>query len=328
MSRIDEYLRYHQASIAAGDVDPGHAMLRYICDRFELSMEQRYWLAWLYAMTYCGASAFYVYNEFPDFENVDVRRMQRWWTERGRAEIICQTDRRWVRSSSLFVPAFESYRSWIGTGSSQARHFRQFSCYTTPEMRYEVLYASAEQLYSFGQFSLFLYLEALHTITDLDLCPLSLDLEKAWSCRQGLYYAYGLDHLIDDGQTPIRLGAHEITATRWRDLLFTVNHLSPRPTVWQIETVLCAYRKYHRGKRWIGYYLDRQAVEIAKMEQNVRRGVCWETLWQHRLETYDESYLAEHHDGVSVSGLSREWKKFNVSRTERLLREAACQPSD
>lgn len=319
--RVSEYLRYHVESARAGDIDPGHAMLKYICNRFELNCEQRYWLAWLYAMTYCGPSAYYIYNEFPDYENVDVGRMQRWWDARGRAEMICQTDRRWVRSSSLFVPAFESYRAWVGDGT-QHEHFSQFMTFKSPELRYELLYDSAKVLYSFGQFALFLYLEALHTITDLDLCPTDLDLEKAWSCRNGLYYTYGLDDLVDDKETRIRPGAHALTQKKWTELRATLAGLEIPPTVWQTETMLCAYRKFHRGKRYIGYYLDRQAIEIAKMQDHVSRGVCWDVLWDYRRETYEKAYLAETLMCVSERGLTREWKKHVVSRTNAVLEQS------
>src|SRR5262252_10912261 len=102
MSRLNQYLTYHITSADIGDIDPSYNMLLYVCDRFELNVEQRFWLAFVYAMTYCGASVYYVYNEFPDYENLNSGRLNRWWYERGRSEIICQTDRRWVRSSSLF----------------------------------------------------------------------------------------------------------------------------------------------------------------------------------------------------------------------------------
>lgn len=319
-SRIDQYLRYHRESAAAGDIDPSYAMLRYLCDRYELNTEQRYWLAWLYSMFYCGASAFYVYNEFPDFENVDVARMSRWWHERGgRDKVLAQTDRRWVRSSHQFVPAFESYREWL-RGKTQADHFQWFTdTWADPKERYDMLYESASGLYSFGQFALFLYLEALHTVTPIDLMPTDLDLNKAWSCRNGLYYAYGRDDLVDDTATPIRPGSVLETASMWADLRNELNELETPPTVWQTETLLCAFRKWMRGKRYLGFYLDRQATEIAKLQDRVPDGVFWDVLWQYRRETYAPQWLVETDGHVDAGGLSREWREFVKSRTQRIM---------
>jgi len=325
MSRIQEYLAYHQESARAGDIDPSYAMLRYLCDRYELNDEQRYWLAFVYALTYCGASTFFVYNEFPDFENLDSGRMNRWWYSYGREQIICQTDRRWCRSRNQFVDAIESYRKWVGH-QTQAEHFARVATGATPEERYNRLYKSAECLYTFGQFSLFLYLEALHTITSLNLAPTDLDLDKAWSCRYGLYYAYGLDDWITDLEAPIPIEARSQTTEAWTDLRLRLSQLPTPPTVWQTETVLCAYRKYHRGKRYLGYYVDRQALEIAKMQDHVRTGVCWDVLWQFRDETYmDKSYLVEKTEPwekLAKKGLSDKWKLLRDAQTTVLLHEA------
>jgi len=330
MSRISEYIKYHKHSARIGDIDPSYAMLRYVCDRFELNTEQRYWLAFVYALTYCGASVYYVYNEFPDYEKLDSGRMNRWWDGGGREAIICQTDARWRRSRNQFVDAIESYRRWVGE-KTQEEHFNNIATGSTPEERYDRLLAQASGLYTFGQFTLFLYLEALHTITSLDLEPTDLDLDKAWSCRDGLYYAYGLDEYICDEACSTPVEAIEQTKFIWGDLRMQLAALQSPPTVWQTETVLCAYRKFCRtregiaggmGKRWIGYYLDRQADEISKMEDHVPNGVAWNVLWQYRRETYIHEYLAEAHGWVNCYGIGvgKGWKEFGIQRTQELLR--------
>jgi hypothetical protein len=326
MSRLAEYLAYHAESHRIGDIDPSYNMLKYVCDRFELNLEQRYWLAWIYAMTYCGASTFYVYNEFPDFENVDVGRLQRWWDSRGRQEILCQTDRRWVRSMNLFVPAFVSYRQWIDD-ATQYDHFEHITAgISTPKLAYDRIYQSARGLHSFGQFSLFLYLEALHTITPLDLAPTTLDLNEAWSCRDGLYYALGYDEWLSEDKGPIPAGAEVETEMGWQWVCAALAdlQLKSEANVWQIETTLCAYKKFHRGKRYIGYYLDRQALEIAKMQANVPYGVCWDVLWDFRAETLNTDHLVEQRFETRklAKGLPSVWKASREGRTAALLRLA------
>ena len=328
MNRIDEYIRYHEHSARVGDIDPSYAMLRYVCDRFELNVEQRYWLAFIYALTYCGASVYYVYNEFPDYENLDSGRLNRWWDGGGRDAIICQTDARWRRSRNQFVDAIESYRRWIGN-RTQAEHFALLCWEPTPEERYDNIYKRAKfNLFTFGQFTLFLYLEALHVITPCVLEPTDLDLDQAWSCRNGMYYAYGLEEYIRDDDVPIPIEARVQTAETWTDLRRRLAALETPPTIWQTETILCAYRKYCRtldgiagptGKRWVGYYLDRQADEIAKMEDHVRDGVAWRVLWQFREETYLEDFRAEAHGWATPKGIGAKWKEFGIQRTRELV---------
>lgn len=328
MSRLDEFRAYSLESIRIGDVDPGKRMLRYLCDRYELNLEQRYWIAWLAAMTYCGASAFYVYNEFPDYENVDVGRMQRWWDARGREQILCQTDRRWVRSSSQFVPAFETYRAMLG-GKAQHEFFMEithddYGEQLTPQAASDAVMRAASQMYSFGQFALFIYTEFLHCVTPLELCPTDLDLDKAWSCRFGLYYAYDKDSWITDEQSPILSHQRFETETAWDDLRALAKTWEPEPNVWELETLLCAYRKWHRGKRYVGFYLDREAGEITKMQQKVTRGVCWDVLWQYRAESYGEDVRAEHHGHTRDKGLgvTKDWQEYRVKKTQEVLEEA------
>ena len=63
--------------------------------------------------------------------------------------------------------------------------------------------------------------------------------------------------------------------------------------IWNIETTLCAYKKYNLGKRYIGYYIERQKKEIDKMQYLVDNGVDWSVLWDFRQETYDKKWLTE-----------------------------------
>src|SRR5678815_4597473 len=138
MTRLPAYLAYHRESARIGDIDPAHAMMRYLVNRYELNPEQALWMCALYAWTYNGASAFYLYNEAPDFENVNIGRLTRWWYDHGRDETVFTTDARWRRSSNKFVGAVDSYRKWIGN-RTQAEKFASICIGTTPERRYDQL---------------------------------------------------------------------------------------------------------------------------------------------------------------------------------------------
>jgi len=63
-----------------------------------------------------------------------------------------------------------------------------------------------------------------------------------------------------------------------------------------LETALCSYKKIFRVKngRYLGYYLDRQAEEIKKVEQDDWTGVDWQVFWDGRKESlHEELYLSE-----------------------------------
>jgi hypothetical protein len=66
--------------------------------------------------------------------------------------------------------------------------------------------------------------------------------------------------------------------------------------IWNIETTLCAYKKWRMNKRYVGYYIDRSGLEIEQMSQAIRDGVDWTPLWEFRKETYNHNLLKELND--------------------------------
>jgi hypothetical protein len=60
-----------------------------------------------------------------------------------------------------------------------------------------------------------------------------------------------------------------------------------------METALCSFKKLFRTRdgRYLGYYLDRQAQEIKKVEKDNWTGIDWQPMWDARKETLDNQYL-------------------------------------
>jgi hypothetical protein len=292
--RVREYIEYHRLSERMKDIDPSYEMLKYVCDRFELNMEQRYWLAYLYSTCYNAATVFYIYNEFPDYLGVDISRLERWWNNH-RHQLDFQTDCRWVRSSNLFVGMYMDYRSLCGENQERAynsvKHSDKLSAYQN-------CYNYFSHIKYMGRFKLFLLLEAVHVVTSLPITPDYFPLEEAQSSRNGLCFALGRDDLLcghDYGRDRLSVQEMGWLHQKFNELLELMQEEFPetRVDIWNVETTLCAYKKWHRGKRYPGYYIDRQAKEIASMEGKVQEGVCWEVLWQFREEFYPKNLLVE-----------------------------------
>lgn len=287
------YEQYHYASLDAGDVDPSYEMLRYVCRRFELNKEQCYWLAFLYATCYCGPTVFYIYNEFPDFELVDERRLEKWWAE-NRQRLYFQTDRRWVRSRNQWCDIFRSYKAKVGT-LTQEQLFKTFAVPGNARATYDVAWREMSEVYQFGRFAMFLYLEAVHVVTGFNMRPSTMDMRQADSCRNGLALAIGRYDLNEHGDRGKKTSAADMAylQRRFDELVKKMESEDRRNNVWNIETTLCAYKKYCLGKRWVGYYLDRQLDEIERMRESVPAGVDWSVLMDYRRETYRRRYLKE-----------------------------------
>jgi hypothetical protein len=279
------YKEYHYASMAVGDVDPSYSMLRYLCERFELNIEQRYWLAFLYATCYCGPTVYYIYNEFPDFENVNEDRLERWWAA-NREKLYFQTDRRWVRSRNQWCDMFRSYKKHVGALSQE----QLFKTFRTPirYQTYDNAWAGLSSVYQMGRFAMFLWLEAVHVVTDFPMRPLTMDINSAESCKNGLLYALGRPELIG---VPLNKTSMFGLQQQFDALVRELSNEHPGNNVWNIETTLCAYKKYRLGKRWVGYYLDRQHDEIANMQSKVTEGVAWSVLWDYRREKFGKGPL-------------------------------------
>lgn len=285
------YKAYHYASLDAGDIDPGYAMLRYVCGRFELNEEQRYWLAFLYATCYSAPTVFYIYNEFPDYGTFSEKRAERWWAA-NRQRLLFQTDRQRVRSRNEWVDVVRSYREHIGNGTQAAA----FAALRTDDEQenYRRAWNKFESVQQFGRFAMFLYTEAVHVVTGWPMRPDTLNMREAESCRNGLAFAMGrLDLMNHDGKRALTAAEHDLMQAEFDRLAAEMQAEDGRNNVWNIETTLCAYKKYRLGKRRVGYYLERQRHEIEKMQAAVPDGVEWQVLWDYRKETYDHRWLSE-----------------------------------
>lgn len=289
INRREGYIRYHAAMMAAGDCDPQYPAMLYISDRMELNPEQRLWLAFLFSLSYCAPTAFYMFNEFPDYENVDTRRLQRWWDE-NKAKTFFQTDRRHLKNNDLVVRSFASYRDVFG--ASQGATWARALVRGDPKETYRRAWATASRVFYMGRFSLFLFLEAVAQLSGMPMEPDKLDLRDAESCRDGLCRAIGRDDLVG---TRVTVSCAGMLQRELESLVSDARVAFPQiPTnLWNIETSLCAYKKLHARTRYFGYYIDRQQAEIYAMQRNVPDGVYWQLLWDFRRAYFRRELLGE-----------------------------------
>lgn len=294
--RIDEYIQYHSISDDIKDIDPSYLMLKYVADRFELNIEQRYWLAFLYSITYNASTVYYVYNEFPDYAGVNIARMQKWW-DTNKHLLDFQTDCRWIKSRNQFIEIVENYL--LLCGQNQNITYAKLIQGLSATEGYQQCFNYFERLPWVGRFRLFLLLEAVHVVVGLPIEPDGLPLRTAESSRNGLCFALGQDDLLtghDYKRKNLNADELDFLSGQYQQLIRLMKMKMPckRVDAWNVETTLCAYKKWHRGNRFPGYYITRQGMEIYAMAQKVKEGVCWQVLWDFRNETYPRTMLWEH----------------------------------
>lgn len=281
---IEHWMDYYSLMMYAGECDPAFPMLNYICDRFELNMEQRYWLAFLYGTNYCGPTVYYIYNEFPDYENVNISRMEKWWSI-NKGKTFFQTDRAKVKNFDFFTKIVESYSQLVGSSQED----RISSCKS-----YQELYDFASSIYYFGRFSIFNYTQALWELTNTRFEPTFFNLKEAESCRNGLCYAVERIEYIKKFNPKAKIDYEYLQ--KHLDLLIkkTKKRFPNIPVnIWNVETALCAFKKLFWGTRYFGYYIDRQLGEIKLLSKLVTEGVNWGPLYEFRYEYFPHALLGE-----------------------------------
>jgi len=293
--RRELFKKYYRWSMLANDCDPALFLMNYVNKRMELNIEQKYWFAWLYANTYNVATAWILFNEFPDFENVDLGRLTQ-WNEVNYRKLRYQVDNRWQKG---FLPKmFESYRNNIYSIAPTQLQYFQMLCGGKSE--YEDFYVCNKMIiinfFKFGRYLSWFYLQTLRETCGLAIKPDNLLLkdDASESHRHGLMYALGLDGFIDKD---IKL-SDEVYDYLDEEAALLLSELEQEyPDIkfdyFNMETNLCAWKKVFREKhgRYLGYYIDRQSEDISQVSSDGFNGIDWDLLWSGRNETLDQRLL-------------------------------------
>jgi len=289
-NRREAFIRWFAWSLKHKDCDPAVWMTNYLHERYEHNDEQRLWLAWLYGNTYYLPTAWILINEFPDYELATVDRMEKWNSENYK-RLRYQTDTKWNKGHLPVM--FASYQKWVGSNTQRQRI--DSLVVEDPTKTFNNLWTSVKgELHKFGRYSTWFYLQHLRHTAGVNMEPDSLmlsDHSGSRSHRNGLLLALGRDSDYDRKLDSKDVESLEGSA---REILQEVRirypELAPEADFFTMETCLCSFKKIFRKNhgRYLGYYLDRQADEIKKVEADGWYGIEWEVLWQSRNETIDQ----------------------------------------
>lgn len=312
-SRRELFKKYYHWSLKTNDCDPAIFLMNYVNKRMELNIEQRYWFAWLYGNTYNVATAWILFNEFPDFENVDSDRLSV-WNQDNYKRLRYQVDNKWQKGHLPVM--FESYKQNIySRGRTQGEYFQSLctgdGIYNFYTMQGEIV----KNWYKFGRYLSWFYLQTLSETCDLNITPSDLLLKESSSesHRKGLMYALALDDIIDIKHDKELFGILDLEAD---ELLEDMKTEFPdvQADYFSMETTLCAFKKIFRKKhgRYLGYYLDRQAEDIKKCQEDGWNGIDWQLLWDGREEILRNDLLQNEVNEKSM------WEFLDTGNFKRL----------
>ena len=325
-NRREAFIRWYAWSLKYDDCDPAVWATNYINDRYEHNDEQKLWLCWLYGNTYYLPTAWVLMNEFPDYELATVDRMTQWNTTNYK-RLRYQTDTKWNKGH--LPTMFESYQKYIGNKTQREKIESLYG--NTEKDNFDNLWASVKSsLHKFGRYSTWFYLQHLKHTAGVRIDPTSLmldDYDGSRSHRNGLLYALGQEDSVDRKLTAVEYAnlesqAKEIlteTQRRFPELASSIDYFT-------METCLCSYKKIfreHHG-RYLGYYLDRQAEEIIKVEGDGWYGIDWDVLWQSREETID--LRLDHKRGIDKEKFSYFIKTGKLDNLEWMFDDEQRQP--
>ena len=285
----EAFIRWYSWSLKYNDCDPAVWCANYLNKRYEHNDEERIWFAWLYGNTYNLPTAWILKNEFPDFELATVDRITQWNTANYK-RLRYQTDTKWNKGH--LPKMFESYQKFVGDRSQREALEKHLD--STPEKSFDNLWkALNKELFKFGRYSTWFYMQQLKHTAGIDVAPTSLmlnDYGGSRSHRNGLLLALGRS---EDYDKKLSAKEYETLESEASSILLEVQSQLPElvedTNFFTMETCLCSFKKLfrkHHG-RYLGYYLDRQADEIKQVEKDGWVGLEWNVLWQSRNETID-----------------------------------------
>jgi hypothetical protein len=271
---MKEFKEFYLMQLLTYDCDSPLYVMRYLIDRFELNVEQQHWLCWLYANTYQIPTAWVIFNEFPDFENVCPDGLDM-WCRLHKDRLPYQKDQKWLRGR--LGETFLSYRKEVG-------HRSQCGYWGGMDGSFNEAWNTInKRFHRFGRYTAWFYLQALNEICGHEFEPEHMFLkdDSSKQPRLGLQLATGLEDI-----NGLNAAAQELLESMPESLKVRGN-LPVRANLFSMETSLCAYSKMGRGApkgRYLGYYLDRMAEDITKTSGMDWRGINWDTLWEARDE--------------------------------------------
>lgn len=275
--RIKEFIEYH----IHGDGECNTVVLTEWANNHKLGLQQRYELSYFFSITYSVESAVILFeNQAEIFKNINA------WVCENKAKLVFQSDRKYIRMKNSFNRCLDYFRN--------IRDVHEFIGNVTKNgvivLQKAIPYVETWKL--FGRFSAFLFLEMFVDMTGYPIENTTIDWKNGNTATSGLLNVFGYDKEAEDFDKTRRLRRTYKTMDGMLGILVNgIQKNGGNPNVTQVETSLCAYRKFYKGSRYNGYYLDRMLEEIYKMKTDFPK--VSEELLEIRARKYEDKYLGE-----------------------------------
>jgi hypothetical protein len=225
-----------------------------------MTKEQTHWYCLIFGMTYQTEMAWVIYNEFPDFWEIDLEKMQSWNVSnmhRQRYAKDCKYNK------GRITDQVTSMRSVIGPSKSIAKFFEDLLVDGNENESFNRVYSVVkEKFYKFGRMTAWLVCQCLQETAGLPIRPntmLAAD-PSSWSVRSGLMYAYNRDEMIEAKNKNVKITQIDVEWINFKEQELmgrSLEFLGPRHantfTHYLLESHLCQYKKLMLGGDYSGH---------------------------------------------------------------------------
>ena len=262
-------------------------LLKRYCLDNKLSLEDRFYMGYLYASSYCVATTLFIY------ENLDLADPATFWAE-YKPKLLFQSDKRYVKNMNWFVPLMEFYRDVL---RGNVRELIVNPCKPLESQeRWDLLYKKIMKWQYFGRFTTFLMLESIQKLGVVKCDSYSFDWHKGDTATSGAMMLLYMDEKAIAFDASGHLdGEDELLLTQTlKRIKNDAEALKIDPLTVSIETDLCAFRKLFKQSRYYGYYYDRQLEELCFYEKAMpEQRPLWNKIFGYRKKMLDNSILGE-----------------------------------
>ena len=283
-SRLDEFVQYHMH----GDGECNGVLLKAWADTKELETSERFDLAFFYATVYNIPSAVYMLKE-----RGGIMSDSNAWCVANKSMLIFQSDRRYMRCNNALECTLDYFSHFLAGGKS-------FLCKTTRGREIDTSGAikMCQDWPNYGRFGAYLFTETLTYLLGLESANRpAFDFANGATATSGVMNVFGLDAEADEfdrrKRMPDGVSIEQLDALLAM-IADAVDKAGGDNDIACLETSLCAYRKFYKGSRYNGYYLDRQLEELmAYPSINPSCADAVNELHELRAELFDHRYLGE-----------------------------------
>lgn len=302
--RREVFIRLYGFHTSLG-IHPGlvYLYLPEICNRLNLDIEQRFWLAFLEGCTENPCTAYQIIKHVPRLPRTPVRMslFERW--HKNNWHSLCyDIDTRYNKGH--LVEQTKSYIELLGN-SSQLEWFSEGS-QLDPKEWFDVVWDKCVKIFKFGRLTTWSYLEFVKICTGLQYEYSSLkmnDLSGSKSHRNGLLKVLGRDDLewwskLNNGVTT---HSKELCADLEVMGGILLQELRDRykDEDWcgkigfeNLESTLCLFKNCFRGYRYPNIYTDMSYDRIKKAEKMAPE-IDFSIFWDIRKERLPKKLLLE-----------------------------------